>query len=239
MATVIINPDGTITFTPAPNFNGPTTITYTISDGNGGTSVATVSVTVNSINDAPTVDTPLPAQSGVDSAAVSIPVAGNFSDLDNDTLTFTATGLPPGLSINPAGVITGTLTLGASQGGPNSDGIYTVSVTASDGNGGAVTTTFTYTVTNPAPTATNDTATTPEDTPVTIPVSGQRHRPRRRPADGHLGDFAQRHRHNQPRRYDHFHARAQFQRADNDHLRDQRRQWRHLDRDGQCDGGRG
>jgi large repetitive protein len=168
--TVVINPDGTITYTPNANFNGTDTITYSISDGNGGTSTATVTVTVNAVNDAPVVDTPLPAQTGVDSAPVSFPVAGNFSDLDNDTLSFTATGLPPGLSISPTGVISGTLTAGASQGGPNGDGIYTVSVTASDGNGGTVTTTFTYTVTNPGPTAANDSATTPEDTPVTIPV---------------------------------------------------------------------
>ena len=168
--TVVINGDGTITFTPAPNFNGPTTITYTISDGNGGTSTATVAVTVNAVNDAPVVDTPLPAQSGVDNSPVNIPVAGNFSDLDGDTLTFTATGLPAGLSISPTGVITGTIDRNASQGGPNADGIYTVTVTASDGNGGTVTTTFTYTVTNPAPTAVNDSATTAEDTPVTIAV---------------------------------------------------------------------
>jgi large repetitive protein len=168
--SVVINANGTVTYTPDANFNGTDTITYTISDGNGGTSTATVTVTVNAVNDAPVVDTPLSAQTGVDSAPVSFPVAGNFSDLDNDTLSFAATGLPPGLSISPSGVISGTLTPGASQGGPNADGIYTVSVTASDGNGGTVTTTFTYTVTNPAPTAANDNATTPEDTPVTIPV---------------------------------------------------------------------
>ncbi len=168
--TVVINPDGTITYTPNGNFNGTDTITYNISDGNGGTSTATVTVTVNAVNDAPVVDTPLPVQTGTDSAPVNFPVAANFSDLDGDTLSFTATGLPPGLSISAAGVVTGIIDKSASQGGPNSDGIYTVTVTASDGNGGTVTTTFTYTVTNPGPTAVNDIATTNEDTPVTIPV---------------------------------------------------------------------
>jgi len=168
--TVVINPDGTITYTPNANFNGTDTITYTISDGQGGTSTATVTITVAPVNDAPVVDTPIPAQSGLDSAPVSFPVAGNFTDLDGDTLSFTATGLPPGLTISATGVISGMLTPGASQGGPNADGIYTISVTASDGNGGTVTTTFTYTVTNPAPTAANDSAITNEDTPVVIPV---------------------------------------------------------------------
>jgi large repetitive protein len=167
---VVINANGTITYTPNANFNGTDTVTYTISDGHGGTSTATVTITVNSVNDAPVVDTPLPAQTGVDSATVSLALASNFSDADNDIPSFAATGLPPGLSISTAGVISGTLAAGASQGGPNGDGIYTVSVTASDGRGGTVTTTFSYAVTNPGPSAANDTATTPEDTPVNIAV---------------------------------------------------------------------
>ncbi len=169
--TVVINGDGTITFTPAPNFNGPTTITYTISDGQGGTSTAIVAVTVSAVNDPPVVDTPLPNVAGVDGTAANIPTAGNFSDLDGDTLSFTAAGLPAGLTINPAtGVITGVIDRNASQLGPNADGVYSVTVTASDGRGGTVSSTFTYTVTNPAPTAANDTASTAEDAPVTVNV---------------------------------------------------------------------
>jgi large repetitive protein len=166
---VVINPDGTVTFTPAPNFNGPTTITYTISDGNGGFSTATVNITVSAVNDLP-VATPIAPQNENDSDVINLPVAGNFSDVDGDPLTFTATGLPPGLSISPAGVISGTIDKAASQGGPNGDGIYSVTVTASDGKGGTVSTTFTYTVGNPPPVAGNDTATTNEDTPVTVAV---------------------------------------------------------------------
>jgi large repetitive protein len=166
--TVTINPDGTIKYTPAANFNGTDTITYAISDGQGGTSTATVTVTVTPVNDAPTVSAPLPVQSDVDAAAVSVPTAGNFTDLDGDTLSFAATGLPAGLTINPAtGVISGTIDHSASQ---VNGGVYLVSVTASDGKGGTVTTSFTWAVTNPGPVANNDTAATNEDTPVTIPV---------------------------------------------------------------------
>jgi large repetitive protein len=166
--TVVINGDGTITYTPASNFNGTDVITYTISDGQGGTSTATVTVTVAPANDAPTVTSPIPAQTGVDAGVVSVPVAGNFTDLDGDTLSFAATGLPLGLSINPVtGVITGTIDRSASQ---INGGVYSVSVTASDGNGGTVTSTFSWTVTNPGPAATNDIATTNEDTAVIIAV---------------------------------------------------------------------
>ena len=51
--TVTINPDGTLNFTPAANFNGATTISYTISDGQGGSDTATVYVTVTPVNDVP------------------------------------------------------------------------------------------------------------------------------------------------------------------------------------------
>jgi VCBS repeat-containing protein len=44
--TVVLNPDGSLTYTPNPNFNGTDSFTYTVSDGNGGTSTATVIIGV-------------------------------------------------------------------------------------------------------------------------------------------------------------------------------------------------
>ena len=48
-----INADGTVTYTPDPDFHGIDSFTYTVSDGNGGTDTATVTVTVDPVNDAP------------------------------------------------------------------------------------------------------------------------------------------------------------------------------------------
>lgn len=48
-----LNADGTVTYTPALNYSGPATFTYTISDGKGSTATATVTVTVTAVNDAP------------------------------------------------------------------------------------------------------------------------------------------------------------------------------------------
>jgi len=48
-----------------------------------------------------------------------------FSDADGDTLSYTASGLPAGLSISAAGVITGT---------PSAAGSFAIIVTASDGS---------------------------------------------------------------------------------------------------------
>jgi hypothetical protein len=55
--TVVLNKqDGTITFTPNPNFNGNAKFDYTLSDQKTSiTDIGTVKVTVNPINDAPTI----------------------------------------------------------------------------------------------------------------------------------------------------------------------------------------
>ncbi len=69
-----------------------------------------------------------------------------------DSISFTSTTLPPGLSINATtGVITGTLPANASDSGP-----YSVTITGTDGSGASTTQTFTWTVTNPTPTANDD-----------------------------------------------------------------------------------
>ena len=44
--SVVVNGDGTITFTPTDGFEGDATITYEVSDGNGGTDTGEVTVTV-------------------------------------------------------------------------------------------------------------------------------------------------------------------------------------------------
>ncbi|MCD8566824.1 MAG: retention module-containing protein [Geovibrio sp.] len=50
---LVINPDGSYTYTPNPNYNGPDNFTYVINDGKGGTATYTVEITVNPVNDVP------------------------------------------------------------------------------------------------------------------------------------------------------------------------------------------
>jgi hypothetical protein len=103
-------------------------------------------------NHAPVLNNPGP-QLSLANATISFPLVA--TDSDNDPLTFTATGLPPGLTINPAnGVISGKLPW-------PSAGLYSVTVTVSDNvvsDPKSDSKTFSWTVTGPAVTTTTTTA---------------------------------------------------------------------------------
>ena len=43
--TVVVNTDGTYTYTPNPDFNGADSFTFTANDGAGGSNTATISLT--------------------------------------------------------------------------------------------------------------------------------------------------------------------------------------------------
>ena len=181
-----LNTDGSWTFVPNATANALAvgdvvmeTVTYTIDDGDGGTDTADLVITINGVNDAPIIVDPLnPGTPPGDpnnvitdvvtvdgSTPASINVDDYIDDPDGDTLTFTQTGLPTGLSLDPVtGIISGMIDNSASQGGPNSDGIYDVTITGTDPSGATVTTTITYTITNPAPVAVDDASTGDEDT---------------------------------------------------------------------------
>ena len=47
------NGDGTYTFSPNENFNGDVDMSFTVSDGAGGTVDANIDITVNDVNDPP------------------------------------------------------------------------------------------------------------------------------------------------------------------------------------------
>jgi large repetitive protein len=51
--TLTLNPDGSFLYTPTANYNGPDSFTYRASDGTATSSLATVTLTVTAVNDAP------------------------------------------------------------------------------------------------------------------------------------------------------------------------------------------
>lgn len=86
--SAVIHPDDTVTYTPDPDFFGTDQFSYAISDGNGGTAAATVTVTVAPVNDPPVALAD--AASTREGVAVNVGVLANDSDVENDPLSVTA-----------------------------------------------------------------------------------------------------------------------------------------------------
>lgn len=87
--TVVVNRDGSLTYSPDPDFNGTDTITYTVQDPSGATSTATVTVTVTPENDAPVIDDPDAPTVTVDEAdgVASIDLLARVNDVDGDEVS--------------------------------------------------------------------------------------------------------------------------------------------------------
>ncbi len=187
--TVNVSAGGVITFTPAPNFNGTVTFAYTVSDPSGATSTANQIINIAPVNDAPS---PSP---DINSTNEEVPLVVNAAagllanDTDIDTgnntgLTvtqFTIAGVPgtftAGTTANIPNV--GTLLINANGGytftpAANFNGAVPVATyTVSDnGSPAALTATSTLSLTvnplNDAPTAVNDSKTSPEDTTLNV-----------------------------------------------------------------------
>jgi hypothetical protein len=115
---------GTVAYGAAEDFGGSYNPTIIVANNQGGSAQASFSWTINQAQVAPTIDPP--NQTNLRGDTVSLQV--NASQVDNDPLTYSATNLPPGLSIDPsAGLISGTVDWSATLGVP-----YAVTVTATD-----------------------------------------------------------------------------------------------------------
>jgi len=170
-----LNADGSFTYTPTANYAGADSFTYRANDGGLDSNVATVSITVNNVNDAPTAtadtystneDTPL----SVSAAGV----LGNDADIDTGAVLTAVLISGPAhgtLTLNPNGSFVYTPT--ANYSGP--DGFV---YRASDGTAQSANTAVTLNVISvpDAPTATNDgtggTFTINEDGSLTVPAPG-------------------------------------------------------------------
>ena len=130
---VTLNEDGTFVFTPNTDFVGDDSFQYVITDANGQTSTATVSITVEAVNDAPVaIDDVVAAQEDV--LLENINVLDNDTDSDGNPLTVTNAVSAAG------GVVTinadGTLSY---QAPANFTGPDTINYTIDDGAGGTST----------------------------------------------------------------------------------------------------
>ena len=175
----VVNTADIVEFTPATNFNGAATFTYEITDG-FTTSTASVTVTVTAVNDPITaVDDDF---SVVEEAPTDLDVVANDILVDEgETITITITSFPshgtisafPSTFVSATGGPTSfTLTYTSDTDYVGADSFeYTLTTANGDNDSAIVSLTITNDPANPDPiTAVDDTATTAEDTLVSIDV---------------------------------------------------------------------
>ena len=165
---VSINPDGTFTYTPDPNFEGTDSFQYEVCD-NGIPSLcdtATVTITVNPENDSPmAMDDPITTDEDMPVSGSLLP---NDTDPDGDNLVVSTTPVDEPdngtVSINPDGTFTYTPD-------PNFEGTDTFQYEVCDDGNPVACDTATVTITvnpeNDSPMAMDDSYPLTEDTPLT------------------------------------------------------------------------
>ncbi|HHC6572911.1 TPA: tandem-95 repeat protein [Vibrio parahaemolyticus] len=89
--TVIVNSDGTVTYTPDDNYVGEDTFTYIVTSG-GVSESTTVSVDVTPVNDAPVAKDDIATTQ--EDTAVTIDVLSNDTDVDGDKLSIQSATVP-------------------------------------------------------------------------------------------------------------------------------------------------
>ncbi len=144
--TLAFNADGSFVYTPAANYNGADSFTYRVRDGAAESLVATVTLTVVAVNDAPSISN-IPNQA-IDVNTSTGPVAFVIGDDDLSGVilvgTSSNTALVPDANIVFGGSgpnRTATVTPAANQ-----TGTTTITVTVVDGGGLTVSDTFVLTV---------------------------------------------------------------------------------------------
>jgi VCBS repeat-containing protein len=161
-----------LTYTPQANYNGPDSFTYKVDDGALESSVATVSITVDAVNDTPKAKNDT-AEADEDTATVINVLAGD-SDVDGDALSVVRGSLS-----DPANGSVEVITSGNDQGkilytpDLNYNGPDSFTYRASDGtaNSDPATVSVNVRAINDDPEAEDDLYATDEDTPLTINAS--------------------------------------------------------------------
>ena len=116
--TLILGSDGSFTYLPDPDFHGTDQFTYRATDGTTPSNIATVTITVDPINDAPTLTT----VSTLTGAIENTPFVINYSVLASAADEADVDGNP--ISFRVEGVLAGTLT---KQGVPVTPGVTLLS----------------------------------------------------------------------------------------------------------------
>jgi hypothetical protein len=155
--TLVLNADGSFTYTATSNYNGADSFTYRANDGELDSDIATVILNISAVNDLPTGTATALLPAGSEDTAYTINTTAllqGFSDVDGDPLAIVALTATNGTLINNNN---GTYTFQPNQ---NYNGIVNLSYNVIDGQGGtiAATQSFTLAAVNDAPVITNPTS---------------------------------------------------------------------------------
>ncbi len=162
--TVSLSGDGSFTYTPDTNYNGPDSFTYRASDATGTSNTATVNITVSPINDPPVAN----PQAVIAEEGTPLDITLTGTDVDGDTLTFVIATGPAngGLLGTPPNV---TYTSNTPYIGPD---LFTFTVNDGTVTSLAATVDITVIAPNVPPTAVDDIYSTPEDTQLVVIAPG-------------------------------------------------------------------
>ncbi|MBI3773006.1 MAG: cadherin-like domain-containing protein [Gammaproteobacteria bacterium] len=142
---ILTSNTGAFTYTPAANVSGSDSFTFRASDGKVTSNVATATINLASVNDAPVLSV-IGNQSLNEGATKTLALSA--TDVDTaDTLTFSATGLPAFATLTNNGNRSASLSLAPNY---TASGTYSITVTVAD-NGTPILSageTFTLTVNN-------------------------------------------------------------------------------------------
>ncbi len=140
--SVALNANGSFTYTPNANYNGSDSFTYKANDGiDNSNTAATVSITVNPVNDAPSFtkggDQTVVEDAGAQSVTNwATAISAGPADEAGQTLTFVVTGNsnPSLFAAGPAVSASGALTYTPA---PNANGSATITLKLTDNGGTA------------------------------------------------------------------------------------------------------
>src|SRR4051812_44368236 len=166
--SVVEGEDGTYTYTPAADYFGPDSFTYKVNDGSLDSNVATVSITVSSVNDAP-VASGTSVTTAEDTAA-SGTLAAQGTDVEGDALSFSLVGGADRKSVVEGEDGTYTYTPAADYFGPDS---FTYKVNDGSLDSNVATVSITVSSVNDAPVASGTSVTTAEDTAASGTLAAQ------------------------------------------------------------------
>jgi hypothetical protein len=169
--SLTLRPDGSFTYTPAPDYNGPDSFTYQARDSAGAVSgPATVTITVTPVNDPPrAVADAYTTGQNTDLSVTGPGVLANDVDVDGDPLTVELVSGPANgaLTLNPDGSFDYVPR-------PAFRGTDSFVYRVTDPSGASTTATVTIKVMPPngRPVGRGDAYTTAEDTPLSVPSPG-------------------------------------------------------------------